>query len=98
VRKISATSYRKWKAFYHTTAWKHKRKEILKRDHGSCRRCRQQGRYTQAVAVHHIKHLKDVPELALTNDNLISLCNECHEAMHPEKHKRKNGFQNQEKW
>ena len=98
VRKITATSYRGWKAFYHTTQWKHKRKMILKRDHNACRRCRETGRYKPAVTVHHIRHLRDVPELALTDSNLISLCTECHEAMHPEKHKRKSGYMNQERW
>lgn len=98
VRKITAQSYRGWKAFYHTTAWKHKRKKILKRDHNSCQRCRQEGRYTRAVTVHHIKHLKDVPELALTDDNLISLCNKCHEKMHPERHKKRYGYKNVERW
>ena len=29
--------------------------------------------------VHHIKPLEDYPELALELDNLISLCNDCHE-------------------
>ena len=71
VRKLSAESYRGWKAFYHTTEWKRKRKEVLKRDHNACVRCRQLGKYTKAVTVHHVKHLKDVPELALTADNLV---------------------------
>ncbi len=98
VRKITAESYRGWRAFYHTTAWKQKRKKILKRDHNACVRCRQLGRYTKAVTVHHVKHLKDVPELALTDDNLISLCKDCHDAMHPEKRKKESGFQNEERW
>lgn len=98
VRKISAECYRGWKSFYHTTAWKRKRREILKRDRNSCQRCRQTGKYTQAVTVHHIKHLRDAPELALTDENLISLCMECHEAMHPEKHKKKTGYKNMERW
>lgn len=97
VRKISAESYRGWRAFYHTTEWKKKRKKILKRDHNSCQRCRQNGRYRKAETVHHKKHLKDVPELALTDDNLISLCKDCHEAMHQKK-KRKSGYQNEERW
>lgn len=98
VREISAKSYRGWKAFYHTTKWKHKRKEILKRDHNACRLCKQKGKYTRATTVHHIKHLKDVPELALEDSNLISLCNVCHEFMHPEKHRKKNAYENTEKW
>ena len=44
------------------------------------------------------KHLKDIPELALTDDNLISLCGECHEYMHPEKHRKKIGYRNEERW
>ena len=98
VRKITADSYRGWKAFYHTTKWKHKRKDILKRDHNACQMCRQKGKYRRATTVHHIKHLRDSPELALTDSNLISLCDECHEAMHPEKHRKKCGYRNDERW
>lgn len=98
VRKAAAVSYRGWKAFYHTTAWKKKRKQILARDHNACQRCRGKGRYRQAVTVHHVRHLKDVPELALEDGNLVSLCSECHEEMHPEKHKRRMGYENEEKW
>ena len=99
IRKMSATSYRGWKAFYHTTRWKRKREHILRRDHHACVRCRQQGRYTRATTVHHVIHLRDNPCLALTDDNLVSLCTECHEAVHPEKHKdRRRGYKNLERW
>jgi 5-methylcytosine-specific restriction enzyme A len=37
--------------------------------------------------VHHIEELSDKPELALNEDNLISLCNSCHNKEHPEKRK-----------
>lgn len=97
VRKISEESYRGWKAFYHTTEWKKKRRQVLRRDHNSCQRCRENGRYRKATTVHHIIHLKKVPELALTDDNLISLCKDCHEAMHPKKRKE-SGYQNEERW
>ncbi|HBA62600.1 MAG TPA: HNH endonuclease [Lachnospiraceae bacterium] len=98
VRKISTESYRGWKAFYHTSAWKRKRKSILRRDKYACQRCRQQGKYTRADTVHHKKHLRKVPELALTDSNLISLCTVCHEAMHPEKHKKRHNAVTEEKW
>ncbi|EOS79608.1 hypothetical protein C817_02583 [Dorea sp. 5-2] len=98
VRKITATSYRGWRAFYHTTVWKHKRKKILKRDHNACVRCRQLGRYAEAVTVHHVRHLKDAPELALTDENLVSLCKDCHDAMHEKKKKKPTGYQNEERW
>ncbi len=98
IRNLTARSYRGWRAFYHTTVWKRKRKDILKRDHNECTRCRQFGEYTKAITVHHIKHLKDVPELALTDENLTSLCKDCHDAMHPKKNKMKTGYQNEERW
>ncbi|MEC1547497.1 HNH endonuclease [Bacillus rugosus] len=31
------------------------------------------------------KHKRDHPELALTLENLVSLCNPCHNRRHPEK-------------
>lgn len=56
------------------------------------------GKYKKAVTVHHVKHLRVEPELALTDENLISLCMECHEVLHPEKHKKKNNQINEERW
>lgn len=86
--------------FYKSTVWINKRKEILKRDHNECQRCKSKGRFSKADCVHHIKHLKNRPDLALTNDNLISLCNTCHNEVHPEKlHSSiKHKYNNQERW
>ena len=98
VRQISQQSYRGWKAFYHTKEWKKKRLEILKRDHRACCKCRARGIYTQAVTVHHVKHLTDVPELALTDSNLMSLCLACHDREHPEKQYRREKFMTPERW
>lgn len=72
-------------SFYQTKEWKHKRETILRRDNYQCKECRRYGRLRQATTVHHIKHLDDFPELALVNDNLISLCESCHNKAHPEK-------------
>jgi len=74
-----------YKRFYWTKEWKHKRKEILNRDNNECQRCKSEGNYHIAECVHHIKHLNKYPLLALTNSNLISLCNQCHNEVHPEK-------------
>lgn len=98
VREISAESARGWHAFYHTTAWRKKREKILKRDRRACCMCRAKGVYTRAVTVHHIRHLKKYPELALTDDNLQSLCAECHEKVHPEKFFKRTGFESPERW
>ena len=71
--------------FYTTTAWVKKRQRILKRDGYQCQLCKRYGRIRQATTVHHIKELDEYPELALDNNNLISLCAECHNKVHPEK-------------
>lgn len=69
-------------AFRRTYAWKHKSETIRARDRWECQDCKARGRYAPATAVHHIKPLSVSPELALTDSNLISLCNECHERRH----------------
>jgi len=73
------------KRFYKSTIWEHKRLEILRRDNHECQKCKAKGLYSKAKTVHHIKHLKDRPDLALDDNNLISLCNACHNEEHPEK-------------
>lgn len=82
--------------FYSTAAWRAERMRALDRDMGECQLCAQEGRYetdyagrphpVRATMVHHIVPLKVAPEKALELDNLMSLCNACHERMHPERH------------
>jgi len=75
--------------FYLCGEWKEKRKYILERDHYECQKCRrEQHLVRRATTVHHIKHLKVAPELAFDNENLESLCSECHNIEHPEKFKK----------
>lgn len=71
--------------FYKSREWCRKRRQILKRDNYECQKCKSEGRYHKAETVHHISHLRDNPELALVDSNLISLCFECHNEVHPEK-------------
>ncbi|SET01793.1 HNH endonuclease [Salinibacillus kushneri] len=68
--------------FYKSKRWKRKREVILRRDEYQCRHCRRYGKVTPAATVHHIYPLEDYPEYKLTNINLLSLCNTCHEQMH----------------
>lgn len=86
-------------SFYDSREWKRKRREILERDHFECCCCRARGRYTRAVIVHHVRHLEDAPELALSDTyvdgcgavhrQLISVCRDCHETVcHPERLRR----------
>ena len=71
--------------FYKSKRWLRKRENILRRDKYLCQHCKRYGRRREAVTVHHIKHFEEYPELALTDSNLISLCQACHNKCHPEK-------------
>ena len=93
------------KKFYDSNLiWRAKRREILERDNNECQMCKDRGKYTPATTVHHIKHLDKYPWLALVDSNLISLCNECHNRVHPEKlekyykKRNENKFSNEERW
>ena len=77
--------------FYSWTPWEQTRLKVLALDKNECVRCRQRGRYAKAVLVHHVHHLTDRPDLALSiydedgRRQLISLCRACHELEHPER-------------
>ena len=89
------------KKFYKSKQWVQKRKEILKRDNNECQKHKRKGRYARATCVHHKKHLKDRPDLALVDNNLESLCSQCHNEEHPEKFKSnltKPKFTTVERW
>lgn len=78
------------RSFYSWHSWKRVRREVMKMDKQECQRCKARGRYSKAVLVHHVHHLKDRPDLALSvydedgERNLVSLCKHCHELEHPE--------------
>ena len=85
--------------FYDWPEWEERRGDALRIDHGECYLCRtRKHRYRRAVLVHHVKHLKDRPDLALslydpdTGDRqLVSLCRSCHEDEHPERRRSRGG-------
>ena len=64
------------------------RASILRRDHYECQECRRKMREGQtrkinrAHLVHHIVPYDVDPTLGLDPDNLISLCDGCHNAIH----------------
>ncbi|QNU66926.1 HNH endonuclease [Ruminiclostridium herbifermentans] len=87
------------KAFYNSKLWEQIRDEALKRDNNECQKCKTKGLFRAAQCVHHIKHVRKHPELALSLDNTISLCNSCHDEEHPEKLNNKSKPQlNEERW
>lgn len=85
--------------FYDWRVWRRLRKDVLKLDNFECQHCKAKGRYRKGYIVHHIKHLVDRPDLALSifdgeERQLITLCKDCHEEEHPESLKQ---FETKEK-
>ena len=78
--------------FYDWPEWQAIRENVLNLDKGECVLCREQRhRFRSARLVHHVKHLRDRPDLALSitdpdtgERQLVSVCKKCHEALHPE--------------
>lgn len=108
---MDADTIRQWIAqdqvhrFYDSTAWRKKRREVLKAQKGECQICKARGKYRKATIVHHVQHLKDRPDLALTSKNpetgapqLVALCKKCHEEQHPEARFKENRWKYDEKW
>lgn len=94
--------------FYSWSVWEKLRADVLRMDHYECQMCKMQGKYRKASIVHHVKHLKDRPDLALsvydpeTNERqLVSVCKKCHEELHPESKRQfiqKNSPVTVERW
>ena len=76
------------KKFYKSKEWQGVRGNVLRRDNYLCRHCG-----NPAEEVHHIIHLKpdniSNPMIALHEDNLLSLCTDCHFKVHREDIKQK---------
>ncbi|GAA0069242.1 hypothetical protein UT300003_07650 [Clostridium sardiniense] len=70
--------------FYKSKPWIITRSIIKDKDNGLCLRCLANKEIRPMNTVHHIEELKDSWEDKLKEDNLISLCEHCHQAIHKE--------------
>lgn len=83
--------------FYTWNEWRNSlRPQVLALDHFECQHCKSRGKVRSStrgarLIVHHVKHLRDRPDLALSifdpdtgERQLVTLCKDCHEAQHPE--------------
>jgi 5-methylcytosine-specific restriction protein A len=68
------------KAFLNTADWKRLRADKI-RACPFCEECEKHGHTTLAQHVHHIQPRDTRPDLALSYDNLCSLCLPCHSAI-----------------
>lgn len=99
--------------FYKWHEWRELSDNIKRENNNECQLCKQRGKHRAARTVHHVKHVREFPRLAMsrtyTDENgkeqkqLIPLCEPCHNEQHPEKGraiKGSNGkhFTNEEKW
>ena len=96
--------------FYVSREWRELSAAVLRDDRRNCQIC---GRPNAAELVHHVKHVKLFPQLALSRyytdehgvrqRNLISVCRGCHETVcHPERmrkqRRRPENFVTAERW
>lgn len=76
--------------FYSSYTWQKSRGATLERDDYLCQVCIEDGEPIPADTVHHIVHLRDDPSKALDDDNLISVCRDCHSDLHSETSRQNN--------
>lgn len=57
-----------------TPQWRALRVQVLRRDRHRCRECGARGR----LEIHHVKPVREAPELAFDMGNLKALCRTCH--------------------
>lgn len=72
----------KYKKFYKSTEWKRLRDYVLKRDNYICQECIKEDKITTCNTVHHIVEVREDFSKALNEDNLVTLCHECHNKIH----------------
>ncbi|UXR83217.1 HNH endonuclease signature motif containing protein [Staphylococcus sp. IVB6214] len=68
--------------FYRSKAWRKIREVALDRDNHLCQKCLEDGKITDAKIVHHIVYVDQDFNKALNLDNLMSVCQKCHNQIH----------------
>ena len=68
---------------YRTQRWRKLRAQVMRRAGWACRPCQREGRGVRAARiVHHIRPVRQAPELAFTITNLEPTCWDCHQQKH----------------
>lgn len=85
IRYYKQTTYdrdSKYNKFYKSREWIKGRQLAIVRDHALCRDCLDKDVITPYNTVHHIVPIKEDWSKRLDIDNLISLCESCHQKRH----------------
>ena len=96
-----------WK-LYKSKEWIELKEEVLIEQNRECQRCKRQGIIDTATTVHHVFHVRQYPQYALSKyvsingkriRNLEAISKSCHNLEHPEKQfKNKKQPLNIERW
>ncbi|WP_286680113.1 HNH endonuclease signature motif containing protein [Tepidanaerobacter sp. EBM-49] len=73
---------KKYHDFYNSLEWEKVRQAAVARDHALCQDCLKQHRIKPYDTVHHIEPIKDNWGKRLDLNNLICLCESCHQERH----------------
>ena len=98
--------------FYNSRYWRRLSHDVMLSQNNECQLCKARGRYSPARIVHHVKRLKDRPDLAysryyvdengIKQRQLLALCFACHENEHGRVFKgnagKRKGYTNEEKF
>jgi hypothetical protein len=68
-------------SFYTSEEWKRACSLVWKRDNATCQRCKQPKKTDMPFHIHHLKSFAD-KELRADIDNLVLLCESCHQWVH----------------
>lgn len=82
--------------FYKWKEYRIIRAKARQRDNNECQMCKADGKQGSYGACHHVKEVRDHPELALTLSNVTIVCKFHHNVLHPEKLNIKPSFTNAE--
>ena len=98
--------------FYNSRYWRWFSHQVRKEQNNECQFCKSRGKYSRARIAHHVKHLKERPDLAYSryyidengvkHRQILASCFNCHEEEHDRKLKGntnpKKGYINEEKF
>lgn len=98
--------------FYNSKFWRRFSRKVKQEQNNECQICKSRGKYSPAKILHHVKHLKERPDLAYsryyTDENgakhrqLLAVCFSCHEELHGRTFKvgtrPRKGYTNEEKF